>query len=192
MSACSITTFAYLYLQVRCETPPRSLRTAASSTRDLPSHDRVNFFFRPALASEGDGAPVAFPRDTCLREASLRLRSLYNVGPNTCAALVLGEETFTEVRSVCPVNYFIKPHFHPIFSCDRVESSARPRTRHFFWRAREASIRLCGCRCGALTSYLDIWMSNSEGCSLNKKTTSTSKSLFSLDDAWVSTPSTNG
>lgn len=96
MSTCYNTAFAFLHLQVRFETPPRSLRTAASCTGDLPSHDHVNFFFRPSLASEGDGAPVAFPRDTCLREASLRLRSLYNIGPNTCAALVLGEEKFTE------------------------------------------------------------------------------------------------
>lgn len=88
----------FLNLQVRYETPPRFRRTEGTAARMLLKEGQVIFHFKPSLASEWDGIPLAIPRDLSLREASLKLRSLFNVGPDKCANLVLGEASFTEVR----------------------------------------------------------------------------------------------
>lgn len=85
--------------QVRYSTPPRRCR-AESKVDGKPLEGQVNFLFKPSLSSE-DCIPISFSRETRLHEASLRIRSLFNAGPDKCVNLVLGEESFTEVHKLC-------------------------------------------------------------------------------------------
>ena len=100
MSSNALTTFKRLIFQARYETPPRFRRTECTAARMPLEKGHVLFRFRPSLASDENGISIAFSRESSLREASLKLRSLFNVGPDKCAELVLGEESFTEVLKV--------------------------------------------------------------------------------------------
>ena len=107
---CSLPSY---FFQVRYETPPRFHRKEGEAeTMPLPEGS-VNFHFKRSLASGEDAIPVAFPRNISLREASFKLRSVYNVGSDKCTGLVLGEETFTEARAVrqCPKFTFLSMTF---------------------------------------------------------------------------------
>lgn len=132
--------FTFLILQVRYETPPRHHRTDSKTASKPLLEGQVKFHFKPSLASDDENIiSVAFPRDVNLREASLKLRSLYNMGPDKCAVLVLGEEPFTEV----PIIHF--PKFTSLsMNLLKLCSLFRPFHSRFSEQTKKVSIKLFG------------------------------------------------